>query len=95
MQSEAPGLGTGPVDFVAVGHVTLDRTGSGMNMRFGTAARILLGLVVSALCLWLAVRQAPLDELVDALRQVNYWWIVPSVSRTRATPLRLRQRPRP
>src|SRR5204863_5876240 len=29
MQSEAPGLGTGPVDFVAVGHVTLDRTESG------------------------------------------------------------------
>ena len=50
-----------------------------MNERLGTIVRVGVGLVVSAVCLWLAVRQAPLDDLMDALRQVNYWWIVPAV----------------
>jgi uncharacterized membrane protein YbhN (UPF0104 family) len=34
-----------------------------------------LGLVVSAICLWLALRQVPLDELLDAVQSVNYWWV--------------------
>jgi uncharacterized membrane protein YbhN (UPF0104 family) len=46
-------------------------------MRLGTAVKIGLGLVVSAVCLWLAVRQAPIAELGDALGRVNYWWLVP------------------
>ena len=49
------------------------------SWRSGTAVRIGLGVVVSAFCFWLAVRQAPLDELLATAHQVNYWWIVPSV----------------
>lgn len=48
-------------------------------MRFGTGARVALGLVVSVVCLWLAIRQAPLAELGEALSQVNYWWLLPAV----------------
>jgi uncharacterized protein (TIRG00374 family) len=47
-----------------------------VGKRFGTNARIGLGLVVSAVCLWLAVRQTPLGELADALQRVNYWLIL-------------------
>ena len=50
-----------------------------MGNRFGTNARIGLGLVVSAICLWLAIRQTPVDDLFDALQRVNYWWLVPVV----------------
>ena len=45
-------------------------------MRLGTGFKIGIGLVVSTVCLWLAVRQAPFAELGDALGQVNYWWLV-------------------
>jgi glycosyltransferase 2 family protein len=45
----------------------------------GAVARIVLGVVMSALCLWLALRQAPLDELLAATYEVNVWWIVPSL----------------
>jgi uncharacterized membrane protein YbhN (UPF0104 family) len=50
-----------------------------MPIRFGMTARIGLGLAVSALCLWLALRQVPLYELFDTLAQVNYRWLLPSV----------------
>lgn len=53
-----------------------------MSRRFGTTARIGLGLLVSAVCLWLAVRSAPLDELGALLGEVRYAWIVPSVLAT-------------
>lgn len=46
-------------------------------MRLGTGARIGLGLIVSAVCLWLAIRQAPIDELGGMLGQVDYWWLLP------------------
>jgi uncharacterized membrane protein YbhN (UPF0104 family) len=49
-----------------------------VSARFGTAARIGLGLAVSAVCLWLAVGQAPVAELAAILGQVNYWWLVPA-----------------
>jgi uncharacterized membrane protein YbhN (UPF0104 family) len=45
----------------------------------GAGARIALGVVMSALCLWLALRQAPLDELLAAAHEVNVWWIGPAV----------------
>jgi len=48
-------------------------------MRIGNNARIAIGLVVSAICLWLAVRQTPIDDLLDALQHVNYWWLLPVV----------------
>jgi uncharacterized protein (TIRG00374 family) len=47
-----------------------------VGKRFGTNARIGLGLVISAVCLWLAVRQTPVDDLFDALQRVNYWWLI-------------------
>jgi uncharacterized membrane protein YbhN (UPF0104 family) len=52
------------------------RGGKRVANRFGTNARIGLGLIVSAVCLWLAVRQTPLGDLADALQRVNYWWIL-------------------
>jgi uncharacterized membrane protein YbhN (UPF0104 family) len=47
------------------------------KVRLGTGARIGLGLIVSAICLWLAIKQAPIAELGGMLGQVNYWWLVP------------------
>ena len=49
-----------------------------MSGRFGTAAKIGLGLAVSAVCLWLAIGQAPIAELSEVLGQVNYWWLLPA-----------------
>jgi uncharacterized membrane protein YbhN (UPF0104 family) len=50
-----------------------------MSGRSGTAFKIGLGLAVSAICLWLAISQVPVGELVGALGQVNYWWLAPAV----------------
>jgi uncharacterized membrane protein YbhN (UPF0104 family) len=47
-------------------------------VRFGTSGKIALGLVVSALCLWLAISQAPIAELADALSRVSFWWLLPA-----------------
>jgi len=41
--------------------------------------RFWLGIGVSALCLWLAVRHLPLTELRDAVRHAHYAWLVPAV----------------
>ena len=49
-----------------------------MSGRLGTTIKIGLGLVVSAVCLWLAMSQAPIAELADVLGQINYWWLVPA-----------------
>jgi glycosyltransferase 2 family protein len=51
-----------------------------MSGRAGTAVKIGLGLLVSAVCLWLAISQAPIAELADVLGQVNYWWLLPVVA---------------
>lgn len=53
-----------------------------MSRGFGTSARIGVGLVVSAVCLWLAVQQAPLDELGAVVGRVSFWWLVPSILAT-------------
>jgi uncharacterized membrane protein YbhN (UPF0104 family) len=53
-----------------------------MSGRFGTTARIVLGLVVSAVCLWLAVQRAPIAELMEAPSQINYWWVLLASSGT-------------
>ena len=47
-----------------------------MSARFGTTVRIALGLAVSAVCLWLAISQAHLGDLVEKLRNVSYWWML-------------------
>jgi uncharacterized membrane protein YbhN (UPF0104 family) len=43
--------------------------------RVGTTARVVLGLVVSAVCLWLAIQRAPIAELMAAPAQINYWFV--------------------
>lgn len=50
-----------------------------MKQSLGTSARVGVGLIVSVLCLWLAVRQVPLTELLDTLGHVSYGWLVPVV----------------
>lgn len=47
-----------------------------MNGRLGTTIKIGLGLVVSAVCLWLAVRNAPVSELMAAPANINYGWVI-------------------
>src|SRR5438874_2205923 len=44
----------------------------------GTSLRVLAGLLVSALRLWLAFREVPLEELSEALARANYWWLLPA-----------------
>lgn len=39
-----------------------------------------LGLLVSALFLWLALRGLKLDDVATFMRTANYWWLVPSVA---------------
>jgi len=41
---------------------------------------IVVGLLVSAVCLWLALRQAPLAELGAVLGQVTYSWLAAAVA---------------
>lgn len=38
-----------------------------------------LGILISALFLWLALRGLKLDDVWHALQTGNYWWLVPSV----------------
>lgn len=40
--------------------------------------QVLLGLVVSVVCAWLALRAVPLDELGASLTRANYIWLVPA-----------------
>jgi uncharacterized protein (TIRG00374 family) len=39
-----------------------------------------LGVIVSAVFLWLALRGLGLDAVWDHMRAANYWWLVPSVT---------------
>jgi glycosyltransferase 2 family protein len=39
-----------------------------------------LGLLISALFLWLALRGLKLEEVWQDVREANYWWLVPSVA---------------
>jgi glycosyltransferase 2 family protein len=39
-----------------------------------------LGLLVSALFLWLALRGLKLEEVWEGMRGANYWWLIPSVA---------------
>ncbi|MGE3910491.1 MAG: lysylphosphatidylglycerol synthase transmembrane domain-containing protein [Chloroflexota bacterium] len=51
-----------------------------MNSRLGTTLKIGLGLVVSAVCLWLAIRNAPITEVVDSLGHINVGWVLASAA---------------
>lgn len=50
-----------------------------MSQRVKKSLQIGVGLLVSAVCLWLAIQQAPISELGEVLQQVNYWWLAPAV----------------
>ncbi len=39
-----------------------------------------LGVVISAACLWLALRGLKLDEVWEALQTANYLWLIPGVA---------------
>jgi uncharacterized protein (TIRG00374 family) len=45
-------------------------------MLYGNAARIVIGLLVSGVCLALALRSVPLGELAEILEQANYAWLL-------------------
>ena len=42
------------------------------------SALVVLGLLVSALFAYLAVRHVRLGDVWDALRTSNYWWLAPA-----------------
>lgn len=39
-----------------------------------------LGVLISALFIWLALRGLRLDEFWSAVKQANYWWLLPGVA---------------
>ncbi len=39
-----------------------------------------LGVVISAVFIWLALRGLPLDQFWQAVRSANYWWLIPGVA---------------
>ena len=43
-------------------------------------ARFWIGILISAVFLYIAFRGQHLDQVVEALRYGNYWWLVPSVA---------------
>lgn len=42
--------------------------------------QFIIGLLISAVFLYLAFRQVDIPEMVDALSKANYWWLVPGVA---------------
>ncbi len=42
--------------------------------------KVLLGLALGAICLWFAVREVHSEELLEALRLFNPWYLIPLVS---------------
>jgi glycosyltransferase 2 family protein len=49
------------------------------------AAMVIVGLVISALFVWLAVRKISVADVWTGLREANYWWVLPSVVLTLVT----------
>lgn len=41
--------------------------------------QVLIGLLISAVFLYLAFRNVDVNEMLDALEKANYWWLVPGV----------------
>ncbi len=48
-------------------------------MTWRRAARLSVGVVISGVCLWLAVRQAPLEQVGAALRQARLGFLLPAL----------------
>lgn len=42
--------------------------------------RLLLGLVISALCIYLGFRNVEFGNMLKALQTANYWWLAPAVA---------------
>lgn len=43
------------------------------------AFQTVLGLVISAACLWLVSREVPFAQVGPALKQAHFWWLVPAL----------------
>ncbi|HET6847058.1 MAG TPA: lysylphosphatidylglycerol synthase transmembrane domain-containing protein [Anaerolineales bacterium] len=39
-----------------------------------------LGVLISALFIWLALRGLPLNRFWETLREANYWWLLPGIA---------------
>lgn len=42
--------------------------------------RLLIGVIISAVFIWLALRGLHLSDVWDSLRTADYWWLIPSVA---------------
>ena len=49
-------------------------------MRTLRSWRFWLGMAISGLCLWLALKDVPLQTLKGALTQADYLWLAPAVA---------------
>ncbi|HQO82319.1 MAG TPA: hypothetical protein PKW48_14780, partial [Deltaproteobacteria bacterium] len=45
-----------------------------------TWASLIVGLLFSAVALYLTFVNIPLRELIDYLKIINYWWVIPSLA---------------
>jgi hypothetical protein len=50
-----------------------------MNIDKSKVIRLSLGVAISAICLWLALRSVPFEELGWVLSQANYLWLIPAL----------------
>ena len=41
--------------------------------------QLTIGVAISVICLWLALRSVPFQELTSVLGQANYFWLIPSI----------------
>ena len=42
--------------------------------------RLWIGLIISAVCLYIAFQGLHLEDFVGVVKSVNYWWIIPAVA---------------
>src|SRR3954452_24057155 len=49
------------------------------KLKSSQTLQVLLGIVVSAICLVLSFRAVPLEDVGEALARANYWWLLPSL----------------
>ena len=45
------------------------------NRRAQGTGRVILGIAISVVALWIALRSVPLDALALSLKSANYWWL--------------------
>ena len=44
------------------------------------ALQLIVGVIISAVFVWLALRGLHLQDVIESLRTANYWWIIPGVA---------------